>query len=152
MQIAMYSNHLFLPFGSDPKQPKLLFDPDVMSGLKHKAKYKLTMEKSFIWPILIGIYSIPSQFLAHISIGVRLSEKTYVFPDFVLVQITTFPTECTPKKKLPLVVVHGVTQVQSIWRSSKKQHISFQYSKKEYAGDGTTEFWKDFFIKKITEQ
>ena len=119
MKIVLYETHHILPFCSGPKQPKVLFEPEIMeSFLYHeKARHRSFLAKDhWTWPMLMGLHNIGNNMmLAHVSLFL---EDGILYPtEQIYVGISAAPTSHTPDG-IPLVFDGKRVRVDMLWHTN----------------------------------
>lgn len=152
MKIALYSDHLALPFWYRSKQPTVLFSQGMsdwtttQKDWDEEDKYvdkKIKAKDFWVWPILIGIEAIDLPLMAHLSVFFDAEKKTFSLPKRVWIQITTLPEKTTPGG-IPVVVENGNIQVANLWCGDSGTRDPYQLIEEESAeGNHTATFWTE---------
>lgn len=150
MQIALYSNHHYLPFWSHPKQPDAVFDPNAMSDWQYGVieGKPVPVKETWVWPIMIGLVLIELPIMAHVS--ATFAEGRVEIPHRMWVQITTLPREFDPDG-FPLVVKEDVVQVKSLWGRDNGTYDPRQLFAVTFEERMRSSTWKNFFEKSLRE-
>ncbi len=154
MEIAIYSNHHFLPFWQRPSQPEILFNPNVFDGMFCEVAGKLfSAREHHMNPVLKGlmILDLPDV-MAHVSLILDLKENRVHLPKRVWIQITT-QARYRDENNLPVVVKNGEVQVKHLWGGDNGTYGPYQMLEKQSIDEKITpEFWKEFFLNELRKE
>lgn len=128
MEIALYQDHLFLPFWENPQNPEYLFEPSMINWVikgRNGSIAHCKLKDHYMMPVIQGIQTIDiPEVMAHISLAVDQKGKRLKEPMRIWIQFSTSPEEFSDG--LPVVMRDEDLQVVHIWGSNNGTYNPLQ--------------------------